>query len=272
MPIEYLPNINVGSKIKLEQEKKNQLNLEKLLSFLNEQLAIKADYYNKIYGQDWLDEKARLRIPETQPDKESDQLLIDIQEQTWAQESGKSVEQWRQDKEKSPASLTEAALTLMLQRVLPDNFIVVRSSVYDDYNNGVDQLIIDRESGAVICGIDEVIDRQDNVGPSKKEEKIRQKMMRGGAKVKYGARVEGKNLVLDSLKNIPAFYLSLSPKELEILAENLQENEVSDYERDLLQRLHSSLSEQLASYSHLDLNQDLKIKLEDFFKSLEKWL
>jgi len=160
----------------------------------------------------------------------------------------------------------------MLQRVLPDNFIVVRSSVYDDYNNGVDQLIIDRESGVVICGIDEVIDRQDNVGPSKKEEKIRQKMMRGGAKVKYGARVEGKNLVLDSLKNIPAFYLSLSPKELEILAKNLQENEVSVYERDLLKRLHSSLSEQLASYSHLDLNQDLKIKLEDFFKSLEKWL
>jgi len=40
----------------------------------------------------------------------------------------------------------------------------------------------------------------------------------------------------------------------------------------LLKRLHSSLSEQLASYSHLDLNQDLKIKLEDFFKSLEKWL
>jgi len=50
MPIEYLPNINVGSKIKLEQEKKNQFNLEKLSSFLNEQLAIKADYYNKIYG------------------------------------------------------------------------------------------------------------------------------------------------------------------------------------------------------------------------------
>lgn len=272
MSIEYLSNIKVGDKIKLEQEKKNHFNPEKLLAFLNEKLSIKAGYYNKIYGQDWLDEKACLRIPETHPDKKSDQLLIDIQEQTWARESGKDVEQWRQDKEKNPALLTEASLTLMLQRVLPDNFIVVRSSAYDDYNNGVDQLIIDRDSGVVICGIDEVIDRQGNTRPSKKEEKIKQKMLRGGAKVKYGAKVEQGRLVLGSLQNIPAFYLSLSPKELATLGEGLQEDEVSVYERDLLKRLHSSLSAQLISYSHLNLNKDLKLKLEDFLHSLENWL
>lgn len=272
MPIEYLPNIQAGGKIKLEPEKKSRFNPEKLSAFFNEQLALKASYYNQIYDQDWLDERGCLRMPENHPDKESDQELINIQEQAWAAESGKSVEKWREDKEKNPATLTEAALTLMLQRVLPDNFMVVRSSAYDDYNNGVDQLIIDRESGAVVCGIDEVIDRQGNTGPSKKEEKIRQKMVRGGAKVKYGARVEVGNLVLGGLKNVPAFYLSLSSQELAILGDNLQKKEVSVYERDLLNRLHSSLSAQLSGYASLNLSQDLQVKLQDFLQSLEKWL
>ncbi|MDD3285105.1 MAG: hypothetical protein PHG95_00475 [Patescibacteria group bacterium] len=279
MPIEYLPNIQVGGKIDLEPDRGPRLRPEKLLAFLKEKLSIRAAAYNKAYGQEWLDENACLRIPENHPDKESDQKLIDIQEQTYARESGKSVEKWREDKEKNPATLTEAALTLMLQRVLPDNFMVVRSSAYDDYNNGVDQLIIDRESGAVVCGIDEVIDRQGNTGPSKKEAKMQENRfsrysnVKYGAQVKYGAKIEQGNLILGSLRDLPSFYLSINKEELALLGETLLKNEeVSDYERDLLKRLCHSLSMQLKDYFDFTLDKKLKIKLQDFLQSLETWL
>jgi hypothetical protein len=272
MGIDYLSGIQPGMKIDLnrfERPKQAPPRPESFLMLMKEKLAVKAEEYNRIHSHNWLNSDGSINLPE-HPDWEKDELIADEQEKQWAAESGKSREQWLIDKEKNPASLTEMALTLSLQRLLPERFMVVRSARYDDYN-GVDQLIIDRANGSVVCGIDEVIDREGNTGPSKKEEKIRKKMLNGGAKVKYGVRVEGGSLQLGNLKNVPAFYLSLSPSELAILCQDLSQDEATPTERELFSRLRSSLSQQIKSYESLPLDRNLKANVALFAQSLEAW-
>jgi hypothetical protein len=173
MKINYLPNIEAGSKIDLSNNKpeKRKLNPEALLIKLKSLLAQKVDKYNQMFGHEWLDQQGAIKIF-NHSDREKDEELVLIQEEQWAKESGKSREKWLEDREKNPANLTEVAFTLILQKLLPDRFVIVRSSAYDNYNYGNDQLILDTESGEVVCGIDEVIDRDHYRGPSKKEEKI----------------------------------------------------------------------------------------------------
>jgi len=272
MNIEYLPDIKVGDKIKLDERDYNRprRRLESFLPLMQEKLAQKAEKYNQDYKCSWLDKDGAISMAE-HPDWQEDEAVSDEQEKNWAKEMGKSLKQWQSDKERNPSNLTEIALTLSLQRLLPDNLMVVRSARYDDYNNGVDQLIVDRDSGLVVCGIDEVINRQGNSGPSKKEEKVTQKMLQGGARVKYGARVEKGALQLGKLQNIPAFYLSLEKNELADLCESLEKGEATANERALLANLQTSLSEQIKSYESLSLSQELRLNLNIFQESLKSW-
>jgi hypothetical protein len=273
MNIEYSPDIKVGNKIKIDERNYNRprRRLESFLPLMKQKLAQKVEEYNQDYKCSWLDKGATISMSE-HPDWQKDEAVCDEQEQQWAREMSKGHEQWQSDKEKNSADLTEIALTLSLQRLLPANLMVVRSARYDDYNNGVDQLIIDRDSGSVVCGIDEVINRQGNSGPSKKEKKVVRKMLRGGAQVKYGARVEKSILYLESLKNIPAFYLSLEKNELLNLCESLEKEEATAGERALLANLQTSLDEQIKSYESLSLSPSLKHNLNTFQESLKSWL
>lgn len=268
MSIEYLAGIKPGAKIDLP-EKRPRLNPEKLLPVLKQQLAIKAEKYNQEYGRDWLEEDGSIKPFGGDVLKETEITLA--QEEQWAIESGKTLEQWQEDKEINPANLTEMALTLMLQRTLPERFMVVRPSTYDDYNNGFDQLIIDKTTGVAVCGIDEVIGLDGNKGPSKKEKKIKDKMLRGGVKAKYGVSVRNDSLSFKALQNLPAFYLSLEKDELVKLGESLEKETASEYEHNLLSRLKESLSDQIESYSSLNLNENLRSNLNTFIQSLGGW-
>lgn len=272
MKIDYLSNIEPGSKIDLSNQRpeKRKFNSEVLLIKLKSLLAQQVDKYNQIVGDDWLDEQAAVKFFD-HPDREKDEELVLIQEEQWAKESGKSREQWLEDREKNPANLTEIALTLMLQKLLPERFMIVRSSAYDDYNHGVDQLILDRESGEAICGIDEVIDRDYYHGSSKKEEKIERQMLKGGFQVKYGAKFIDGNLNLQSLRNIPAFYLSLEKDDLTDLADSLESNQISEKEVLLLNKLKESLLVQKEKYAALDLAAPLRNNIEKFSQFLENF-
>lgn len=271
MAFKYLDNIQVGGNIDLSkfEKKTSKLNPEKLQQRCQHLIEEKIKHYNDLVGREWLNNEGMIKMSEHPGYELSDSELVDSQEQGFAAQSKQSVSEWKDKKELNPANLTELALTVMLQRVLPSQFLVVRASAYDDYNNGVDQLIIDRETGNVICGIDEVINRDYQSGPSKKELKIRTKMEKGGFQVKYGAKFDQGNLSLASLKNIPAFYLSLDKAELVKLSENLEDENTSESEKELFKKLKASLLAQVNSYAKLSLNRDLLSNINSFKAFLE---
>lgn len=280
--INYLDNIEPGEKINLESKKEKGLNYEKLNQVLYKILENRSTLYNNYYGLDWLSPDCSIKINESQPDFQKDQDLVRAQEEGFAR--GLSLKEWRAKRDLNPASIAEKLLTLAWQDILPERFVVVASSSYDDYNNGIDKLIIDSSSGAIICGIDELIEPdKPQFSKNKKEDKLKRKILSGGARLKYGASILDNKLSLVSLKNIPAFYFPLKKSELSRLAKYYLEKTSEDKQdrlssnmdwlglkEDLLSSLKESLKKQLASYKDLELNPILLKQLNNIAKVLEE--
>jgi len=146
MKIEYLPNLpGPGGKIDLSafKKKEKQAPPEDFLPSLTRSLHLQAEEINKEFP-DLLTESAQIKM--IGPEAEKDAVLVTQQEIGFAASAGKQEERWRQDRDKNPANLTEIALTLLFHKFLKNDFIVARASAYDDYNNGVDLVLIDKKN------------------------------------------------------------------------------------------------------------------------------
>jgi len=270
MGIEYLSGIKPGDiidlsrfdKHKKEKELTKDSNLENYLPFLNEALTKIAEKKNLDFPG-FLNKDNRISIEGR--DAETDKKIVAISENTYSAEVGKTVEDWHHDTEKNASNLTEMALTVLLQKFLGEDFIIARSSEYDDYNNGVDQVIIYKPTGEVVCGIDEVISKLGEEGSEKKVTKLENIMAKGGAHIKYGAKLENGKLVRAELKNIPAFYMSLSKLELGELLESLKSNpdNKSEFEQKTFSKLLDSLESQAVKQN---LAGDLKTKTDSMLE------
>ncbi|MDD2757808.1 MAG: hypothetical protein PHD72_00340 [Patescibacteria group bacterium] len=143
----------------------------------------------------------------------------------------------------------EMAVTALLHKILGGDYLVVRASALDDYNNGVDNIIINKQTGEVICAFDEVHESGTGERTEKKNQKIKTLAVRGGAKVRYGIKMEKGKLQRASMSNVPVFYLGLSSKELENLLDNMNfdlDGEIQPKEYETFAQLVASLKEQLA--------------------------
>ncbi len=220
---------------------------------------------NEKFGCELLDDRGSILMTE-----QTDKNLVLQLEEKWASEQHKTVAEWRKSKDKNPATITEMAVTLFLHRLLSDRFIVARASTLDDYQYGVDNVLIDKETGAVVCGFDEVLGFEGDDGGEKKSEKIKKSLAHGGSSLKYGATIEDGKIKRQELKNIPTFYLSLSKEELLSLLKDLKTNsEPTDNEKNLASKMLTSLDEQYKEAKEIAVNQNLQENLDKFAGSLE---
>jgi len=264
--IEYLPGIKVGDKIdlsKFEKSKKDP-SFESYLPFLKEALFKLSAESNRDFAN-FLDKDGRITIEGK--DSAGDRSLVAAQEEGFSRGMNKDLETWRRDSEKNPANLTEMALTIMLHKFLKENFIVARASCYDDYNNGVDQVLVYKSTGEVVCGFDEVLGHEGDDGGQKKEAKLNRMREKGGARVQYGAKMEDGKLVRAEVKNIPAFFMSLSKAELRELLESLKDNpdRTNAVEERIFQKLLNSLEDQA---TNSQMNNDLRTKTRSALERL----
>jgi hypothetical protein len=189
MTIEYLPWVKPGGKISLTdhnpwEEKAKLPRPEVYLSDLKVKLVALAERLRADYGE-YFTSDGQLNM--VGRDTTADTSLVAEKVHDWSTAEGKTSADWLASREKNPANITEIATTLLFDKILGDEFIVVRASTFDDYEHGADQLIIDKQTGAVICGLDDVIGHLGDDGGAKKAEKINRKMAKGGAIIKYGA-------------------------------------------------------------------------------------
>ncbi|MFH0856453.1 MAG: hypothetical protein V1860_00970 [bacterium] len=164
--------------------------------------------------------------------------------------------EWTEDKKRSSGILFEKVITIILHKMLRKEFFVSRASKFDDYANGVDTIIINKETGGIICAFDEVTG--DDV--ETKENKVIEKDEKGGASIKYGITFEKNNtgeieLIKKEIKNVPTFYLGLPKSDLRRIANKMAYNteEKSEAEIEICKRMVMSLKEQLANMLN-DLN------------------
>jgi hypothetical protein len=265
MPIEYLSGIQPGQKIDLGKFK-DPVNFEWYRPELKRHLEFLSESVNKEYGQNFLSSDCRI-IP-SGPDAQLDSDWALEREREWSKKSGISLETWQKDKEKHLGTTAEMAITVALNKVIGRDFIIARACDYDDYRHGIDSVIIDKKSGKVICGFDEVLDNM-GYGEAAKSEKVKKLIDKGGAEIKYGATIKDGELVRDSFKNVPSFYVSLSKLELSRLMESIRNKEDKSCEEaeKIFSKILNSLREQSLN---LEVNRNLRKEAELAIFSLEK--
>ncbi|HTX87283.1 MAG TPA: hypothetical protein VMC41_04445 [Candidatus Nanoarchaeia archaeon] len=187
----------------------------------------------------------------------------------------------------SKPALLELAATAIFHKVLQEKFIVVRSSVFDDYENGVDNIIVNKETGDVVCAFDEVrenvaghevVRRKDEEGvmdektrTEGKEEKIKKKARSGGTKIKYGfGHLAAGKLVRKQITGVPLFYLSVEAGELDKLLQEMDYDSAApnDAELAIFDKLIASLAEQVEMLKGEKIHPDVARNLANFEKSL----
>ena len=183
--------------------------------------------------------------------------------------------QYKESRLNHRGTIVEMAITSILYKFLHDKYIVMRSSTFDDYENGVDNVIVHKETGEVICAFDEVYDSHDHERVEAKDKKILNKAMKGGVKIKYGFSLESegdvRKLVKQEIKNVPAFYLAMSDVQLDALLLNKDidslEN-ISDEERIVFTKLLASLESQVTMLKSNDIPENISSQLDKFLEAL----
>jgi len=199
---------------------------ERNTALLNEDGTIRMNAFNKGEGG-----------PYKKEDKD-DKKYIEYLEKEWEEEDGWSEEK----KEKNFGELWEKAKTIILNKIIGEKFVVVRASKYDDYKNGVDNVIVDGEN--IVCAFDEVSAEEGTEKEAKKSEKVEEKNKEGGATIKYGITVNEENKIIKKeIKNIPVFYLRLSGRDLVKLLHKMdyKSEEPSEIELEVFDELIKSL-------------------------------
>ncbi len=199
------------------------------------------------------------------------------QQYGWKEEGGelvqKIVNKYLENRESSNPALLEKAVMVVFHKILGEKFLVMRSSVHDDYENGVDNIFVNKETGDVICAFDEVHGEAKHGRIDDKKAKMIRKAHDGGADIKYGLTFEegGKKLVKKQIENVPDFYLSLEPQDLQNLLANLNpdlNSRPSEVELKVFDDFILSLEEQAGVLSDAAIPSKVKKNVDSFKKSL----
>ncbi|PJC02042.1 MAG: hypothetical protein CO073_01505 [Candidatus Komeilibacteria bacterium CG_4_9_14_0_8_um_filter_36_9] len=184
------------------------------------------------------------------------------------------LDHYHQQKREGHGNLLEMAITSILYKVLHDQFIVVRASQYDDYANGVDNVIVNKETGDVVCAFDEVRDDQSGERFEKKVNKVRDIAKKGGTEIKYGLTIDKQSspeLVKKQIDNIPVFYLAVDRDHLLELLEKMDysKTSISEIEKSVYDNLIVSLEQQIALLLDENLPENIQNNIQSFQESLE---
>lgn len=170
-------------------------------------------------------------------------------------------------------------ITGVFYKILGKEFAVMRASVYDDYANGVDNVLVNIETGDVICAFDELYDDIEGERAAKKIEKIKNKAKKGGTEIKYGItferdeKTEGNKLVKKPIKNVPTFCLALSNSELDGLLSEMGYDIAeppTEVELKVFNKLVTSLNEQTQTLQEEEIPEVIANNLNKFTDSLER--
>lgn len=246
-----------------KSEKKIPFNPEKYLPKLEGLLASQSFEINEEYG-DFLDDEAKIKM--TGDSVERDEKEIIEIEEYFARGRQQDLATWKNSRKNQPSIVAEMAVTSVLHKFMGKDFIVARATDYDDYKNGVDNVLIHKESGAVICGFDEVLGSVGDSGIKMKEDMITKSKKKAdrkqyGASLKYGAKIVNGLLEKSSMSDLPTFFLSLSREELMLLLEDVNKDNQNggEYEKQMFDKFILLMKEQLNENLQKE-GLDLKLK------------
>jgi len=260
-----------------ESEKKE--NIEKLHNFSG---AIAQENNQKYEGGDIVNEDITINIKNfdedacyTKEEIEEDEKFVERKKKKFNKEELRD----------SNGQLFEEAIACVFHRILKKNYLVVRSSDFDDFSNGVDLLIVDEETGEIICAVDDISTNENFQGIEDKENKVLLQNMNGGAKMKYGLtfKENGQSgemeLTREKIKEIPIFFMHLSGEKLDELLSKMNydiKGDPSEIELEIFDELvrileieSKEMQKKIQERFKESSTEIEKMKIEDDIKNLE---
>lgn len=182
------------------------------------------------------------------------------------------VAQFRKEKECSASGQLEKAVTGVFYKILGSEYVVVRSSTFDDYFNGLDNVIVNKKTGDVVCAFDEVHGEAGQERHDRKLDKVKNIARKGGAALKYGLSFENGAPVKKSLANIPVFYLALSNMELKELLGQMSygiDDKAGETELKVFDKLIALMEEQTKILGQVLLPTAVRANLDKFSQNAQ---
>lgn len=190
-----------------EQKEKPSEQLTKLLEKISDDLEkeglpidkkarIDSKFFEKVYSQKEI---------------EGDQKKIEELEKQWYK--NKNPQQIETEKEHQIGEKLEATKTVILNKFMGDRFYVMRTNRYDDVFNKVDNVIMDKKNGEIVCAFDEVADIKDKRFYEKRDKVLARNQK--GVQLKYGLKMENQEILPSPVKKLPIFYIALPQKYLD---------------------------------------------------------
>lgn len=167
----------------------------------------------------------------------------------------------------------EMLKTVIFNKFLGNDFLIVRTTKYDDFENKVDNFIVDRKTGVSICALDEIGENKGTRFERKRNKVLKKnKEENGGGQLKYGFRLEkgagdAMRLIKGKVESLPLFYLALPLALIEKTIEQLDvgAEEPSPHEKKLFAYFVASLNEQIKLLEMGEgLNPELRRRASDF--------
>ena len=150
--------------------------------------------------------------------------------------------------DQTSGEILEAVKTLAFnQEWFGGRLVAVRTTKYDDYFNGVDQLILDTETQEVIAAVDTT------TNPRKKAQELYRKISTGG-NVRYGVGLNKENKVekrsYSGSQTLPIFIISIDKLSLDNLSNDFSDQKFSESSKQLgNKKILPSLREQSKIFS-----------------------
>lgn len=188
-----------------------------------------------------------------------------------------SLQEWEEQKLKTAGEKLEIVKTVIFNKFLGDDFITARSSRYDDISNGVDNIIFEKQTGNLICALDEVGDARGDAYERKRNEVLAKNVKGKGARLKYGVqkgepKTGADGLTFGKAENLPIFYLVLPSdhisKAIEQMSSSLEEK--TDYENKLFAYFLSSFEFQIKALRLKKVDPEFERKISHFEEVLER--
>lgn len=168
-------------------------------------------------------------------------------------DEGAYLNAYKKERAMKKSNQLEMALTILFHKALGSKYVVVRASEFDDYFNGVDNVLVNRKTGDVICAFDDFRkSERDKERANEKEEKVLKKLRNGGSTLKYGFTIKDGKVVKGTINNIPIFCLEMKEEDYDELVNNIENTDgnLNDAEIRVFDSLIESIREQKTEFEN----------------------
>ena len=255
-----------------ERFTKNIRNEQKFVDGVKKLLGYFATEINTEYGPpDIVDERGA--IIGKKDDKKVEDLRFKFKE------DDESFEDCDNRKENKHSSIFEMLVTVIFNKILKEEFVVVHTSKGDDFKHHADNVIIEKKTGNVICTLDEANVDVESKRYYKKLDEIKKYNKKNGTTIEDGVKLNKENkLVETTIRNVPLFLLQISEKRLKEVLEKMDINlgkdgseiGISEIELEVFDELIKSLVRQTDMLLNEKLPEKVKENIKRFSDSLEK--